>query len=129
MSSTYTILCLNHDPAITVMVEDLDSSQAIARATDPGDYEQMADHAKCDLLVARYSGGLVELGCPGGEVHTVYKIPGYHHMPQWAEAGWLRLLRLAHERGDDVSRLRLPQCWTRERVMRLGHLLGFGEGA
>lgn len=122
MSSDYHVLCLSHDPAIIVTTDGLEfhsPHDALAAAAEPARHERLADHVGCDLLVGRYSAPLIEAACPGGK-----GCPRSHRSGDWIAAGWLRLLHAAYTRGDDVTGLRLPLCWTRDRVLRLGPELG-----
>lgn len=135
MSSAYHILCLSHDPAICLdgdqdytpnALSALAAAAGIAsqdpHAGRPAFVEQLARHAHCDLLVGRYSSPLVDVACPGVRPHCP---TGHRHdSDTWTRAGWLRLLHAAHQRGDDVARLGLPSCWTKQRVLRLGRELG-----
>lgn len=117
MSSRYEVLCLNHDPAIEIFDHDRTRDEAIADAREPGRIE---GHHDCDLLIARYSGALVEIGCPGSRGHN----GGYHSGDEWVDVAWLRLLYIAHAHDIGVGELRIPNCWTRERVLKLWALLG-----
>lgn len=123
MSSSYVIICASHDPAIEITEHVHVSSEVfVVRAYE----RRVPGHERCDLLVGRYSGGLVEIACPGGKPC----VRGYHNWTAdtWTDVGWLRLLWAAHERGDDVDGYRIPHCWTQQRVMRLGPLLGMVHG-
>jgi hypothetical protein len=127
MSSNYSILCVSHDPAIDIYGDD--SSQltgpldAMSAAANPSETAGLESHVDCDLLVARYSGCLIELACPGGENCK----PGYHgpDHDSWTPVGWLRLLHATFSVFDDalLKSLNLPRCWTYQRVRRLGPLL------
>lgn len=126
MSSTYDVLCLSHDPATTA-AEDV---PGVEKASDMAALG-FDNHPGCDLLVARFSGGLVELGCPGmpsppaGNRH-----PGWHRDLIWAEAGLLRVAAAVIETEADghadvlsASLMRMPMCWTLQRLHRLRHVL------
>lgn len=132
MSSTFSFLCLGHDPAIETDrlihgsrdVKDVDTALGLLPA-------QRAEHPRCDLLIARYSGGLVELVCPPsteiGERHSRY----HPHGPERIEARWLRLLWAAcsypaprePELQAAVDAFAVT-CWTWPRISRLGYVLG-----
>jgi hypothetical protein len=125
MSSNYRILCLSHDPAITISTDDGDTDYRNPNdaLTAAANRHNLGDHTNCDLLVGRYSAPLIEAACPGS------KTCGHNqHADTWTDAGWLRLLHAAYTRGDDVSPYRLPRCWTRDRVLRLGAELGIACG-
>lgn len=125
MSSTYHILCLSHDPALTITgVGHNRPDEAEAACRDDTD-----DHARCDLIIARYSGGLIELGCPPSYPPRAgaYRC-GSHGRTQWVEDEWLRLLALAHQSDDvavkTVAGHRGFSCWPWERLRRLRAELG-----
>lgn len=124
MSSDYHVLCASHDPALVITFggEYRSYAEALAAAADPAQDDRLVAHVGCDLLVGRYSTPLIEVACPGGERCK----PGWHRFDsgERTSAGWLRLLHAAHVRGDDVTSMRLPACWTRERVLRLAVQLG-----
>ncbi len=115
MSSTYKLVCLNHDPAIVITDPGRPRDEIAADAIDRRGVE---GHEQCDLLIVGYSGGLTEIGCTGAVSHC------FHRIAIWVDASWLRLLHVAHAHDIGVSQLRLPGCWTRQRVLRLGALLG-----
>ena len=119
MSSNYTIFCLGHDPAIEIMGDISSPNDALVMAAERR-HERLNEHSGCDLLVGRYSGGLVEIGCPG-DPYCHYHGP---NADTWTEAGWLRLLYIAHAHDIGVGELRIPSCWTRERVLKLWAALG-----
>lgn len=122
MSSDYHAICLNHDPAMVVY--DLEWS-------NPGDAEDaiknreahdwLTLHLACDLVIGRWSGGIVELGCPPGSHQGAY-----HARVEWIEVSWLRLLLDAYGTtgmAQAIFGARLPSCWTEQRLVRLGNLL------
>lgn len=114
MSSTYRLLCLNHDPAIYVHDYDRTKDELLDIAREA----RIEGHEHCDLLLAEFSGGLIRIGCPGGA-----GCPG-HRVTFWVEAAWLQLLHIAHAHDIGFDQLRIRSCWTRERVLRLWQLLG-----
>lgn len=122
MSSDYNALCLSHDPAIVMGTDERTWDAALERGR--------LDHPRCDLLVGRWSGGLVELCCPGMPVEQDHKPhSGWHRDPVWTDAGLLRIVALAwsHAALDGVLRAalaRTPMCWTKDRLMRLRPELG-----
>lgn len=120
MSSDYYVLCLSHDPAL-VIDRDYGTPEAALRAASRPDLFE--GHTGCDLLAGRYSAPLIEAACPGTPNCRSHGLA----YDTWTEAGWLRLLHAAYTRGDDVSGYRLPTCWTRDRVLRLGSELGITE--
>ncbi len=131
MSSTFSVLCLGHDPAIETIhaardVRDLDTALSLLPA-------QRVEHPRCDLLIARYSGGLVELICPPStEIGETRHSGTYHpHGPERIEARWLRLLWAAcsyptprePELQAAVDAFAVT-CWAWPRISRLGYVLG-----
>lgn len=122
MSSDYRVICLSHDPAIEVDHDWIDADRALASIRDGLEEE----HPSCDLLVGRWSGGLVEVCCPGMVNGAPSNHSGWHREPKWADAGWLRLAVLA---GLDVVKLaRLYPCWTYDRAHRLRVILDVAKG-
>ena len=51
MSSTYYVLCLSHDPAITVN----DSGYSSPEAAEEAIRDRASGHEACDLMIGRYS--------------------------------------------------------------------------
>jgi hypothetical protein len=124
VSSTYRILCLSHDPALTV-------GEYSAREEAEGAIRDgVEDHPRCDLLIGRYSYPLVEVGCPrsigrnreGPNRHTV------HGATQWVDVVWLRLLAAVQQSGIEpmqaLTREAHLSCWSPERLRRLRDELG-----
>lgn len=122
MSSDYEAFCLSHDPALGM-------ERGRSTAEDAVEYGRLS-HPKCDLLIGRYSGALVEVGCPSSPMgENDVRHPGYHpHHIVWVEAGWLRLALAALDGQDgaaevsaldravaEVTRL----CWRPQRIARL----------
>jgi hypothetical protein len=132
VSSTYSIFCLSHDPVIEADDDVPSRDEAITWAS-----EGFGHHPTCDLLVARYSGGLIELGCPAmgslpgeGDKPRLRFHPGWHRDTVWAEAGLLRVAAAVIETEADghadlltKALKRMPMCWTVERLHRLRYLL------
>lgn len=132
MSSTYRVLCVSHDPAMVLEFEqDGPDARAAAeaRAADPVSYEVTRAHAACDLLIGRWSGSLVEVGCPSGrDVVAASHYPEHPHTSRWVEVEWLRLLHFAMESSSD-RRLydavtKLPGCWSWTRLSRMRFEMG-----
>lgn len=120
VSSDYYVLCLSHDPALVIDRDYGNPDAALRAAADPAKFD---GHNTCDLLVGRYSAPLIEAACPGGP-HCTSHGP---HADTWTDAGWLRLLHAAYTADSDISAHRLPRCWTKQRVLRLGTELGITE--
>lgn len=126
MSSLYRVLCLSHDPAIRIDWEWSSPNDAIAAAADPRSCDAVADHADCDLLVGRWSGSLVEIGCPPRDISTVRC---GHRREAWIDVEWLRLLAAALDSEDPALQkavegvVRPYRCWTRQRIQRLRSVL------
>lgn len=124
MSSEYRVICMSHDPAFEVDHDWPDPEKALASIRD----RRHDDHPSCDLVVGRWSGGPVELCCPGSPpgpgstVDTRRHHHGWHRDPLWTDAGWLRLL--IHAGADLASRARVYPCWSFERAFRLRNVLG-----
>lgn len=133
MSSTFSFLCLTHDPAIEIDGPEMTSlDAALAYLQGPALPDQLQGHAACDLLIGRYSYPLIEVTCPpsrreGAPRHYPFH-PNQHHT---MEADWLRLLWATWrggQRGDEaedrgIVSAALDQfknsCWTPDRVNRL----------
>ena len=123
MSSHYVLFCMSHDPPIVFGGasdwRDWNSPEpALAAMADRTVYP-MRDHPDCALLVGRYSGALIEVGCPpqkhpGGTWHP--------HSAEWVDAEWLRLLAVSTP--EQLTTAQWPQrCWTRDLAWRLRYLL------
>lgn len=124
MSSTYRLLCVSHDPALTF--GEYDSPEQAETAIREG----VGDHPRCDLLIGRYSYPLIEVGCPStaGRGDTVRGVHGVHLTTEWVDAGWLHLLAVVQESGSEsmraLTQTPMMRCWTRERMRRLRDELG-----
>lgn len=122
MSSTYRILCLDHEPALT-----LDRDYQSAPSAEADLVDGIEGHETCDLMIGRYSAPLVELGCP--RWRQGQPSPCHHSGPEWADVEWLRLLALAQQEPEgssihaaaSASGLR---CWSPRRLQRLSAELG-----
>lgn len=126
MSSSYHILCLSHDPALTVTGLGHNRPE-VAEAAVRKDTDS---HAHCDLLIARHSGALMELGCPSTHParEGAYRC-GTHSGTEWVDVEWLRLLAAAYQSDDQalrgVTAERGFRCWPWERLRLLREELGF----
>lgn len=127
MSSTYGLICLNHEPAIEFGDREsvYDPEPMIAAAKYPADHEAASGHERCDLVVARYSYPIVEILCPGkGERALGCR---WHDKPVGISDDHMRLLIAAYQSSDVPDWVTEPfssRCWKRDRVLRLGPLLG-----
>lgn len=134
MSSRFSYLCLSHDPAIEAeLYDEAHRSEvrdlALALQLLPA---QRTHHPTCDLVLARYSGGLIELICPpSSEAGNPNHGPYHPNRETKADARWLRLLWAActyptprepvlQQAVDSFA----TTCWSWGRVARLGHVLG-----
>ncbi len=123
MSSKFRILCLSHDPAFEVGITFEAAEHAVGAVRSPAQYDSIARHGACDLLIGEYSYSLVEVCCTGrGCVRA-------HNQPQWLGVKWLRLLAAAFGVEDPAVQsavegvLSSPGCWTKRRVERLRDML------
>ena len=130
MSSTYGLICLNHDPGIEIGDHTIEyqPETMLAVAKDPAGRD-WGEHARCDLVVAAYSYPIVRVGCPGKTVNGAGC--RWHEQPMWIERDLLRLLISAYQAGDAVpdwaTEPYSSRCWSRERVLRLGPVLGLAD--
>jgi len=125
VSSTFHIACLSHDPACQVTDLGYDSSGEAEARIRSG----IEGHPNCDLLIIRWSGGPVEIGCPGHERRATTRPPANwcwcripHSHTKWASTTWLRVLahaRLAHALPEKLAPHSDLSCWTEQRVWRL----------
>jgi hypothetical protein len=122
VSSTYSVLCLSHNPSITAAY-DCGSPERAAQAIAEG----IDGHEHCDLLIGRYSYPLVEAGCPDSREQPA-KLRCVHGGIQWVRAEWLRLLDAAYRSPDeavkDAAKVFESRCWSPERLSRLREELG-----
>lgn len=126
MSSTYRAICLSHDPAIVLEDAEYHGSHGREWAEEADLSETVSGHEHCDLAVGRWSGALVELGCPERSHQNLR-----HRGARWLDAEWLQLLLAASAAAPDpalkaaVERAnRLAGCWSHERLDRLRFELG-----
>lgn len=129
MSSTYRVLCLNHDPAIRIDCDWSNGPEAVDAASNPDRHEALEDHVGCDLLVGRWSGGLCEVGCPP-QHNPLGSGSCSHAGPNWVSVDWLRLFAAAlsalpnPELEKALAVFRRPyRCWAPSRVERLRSVL------
>ncbi|MFD9903908.1 hypothetical protein [Streptomyces sp. NPDC059063] len=122
MSSTYYILCLSHDPAITVDDDYNGPEEAEAAVRD-----RPNGHESCDLMIGRYSYPLVELGCPASRDQPARR-SCCHARTKWTDKDWLLLLAAAYQSDDPVVQQAIKEgyhgCLPWERLRRLRGELG-----
>lgn len=123
MSSTYSVLCLSHDPAITVHDPGYNRPEQAEAAIRDG----VNGHEHCDLMIGRYSYPLVELGCPASRDQPV-KLRCTHGGTSWTDSEWLRLLAAAYQSTDpamgEAIKAGYHGCLPWERLRRLRVELG-----
>jgi hypothetical protein len=113
MSSVYRYICLSHDPSI--IIENIEYSDFDTTTGAILNKTKIHNHATCDLIVGRWSGGLVELVCPSCNYHgSSYQ--------KWVSKDWVLLLKRSIDKQVEVPR-GLYRCWTAERVERMATLL------
>ncbi|PRY35365.1 hypothetical protein [Umezawaea tangerina] len=120
MSSAFDLVCLSHDPGISVrMITD----SAEVRTLD-GAHEWMrsrTQHEACDVVIVRVSGGPVEVICPpsGCSAHSNSVVR--------VDVPWLRLLWAAQQCDKNTPAGRAAEqaasCWSTTRLHRLRHEL------
>ena len=123
MSSTYYVLCLSHDPAITVN----DSGYSSPEAAEEAIRDRASGHEACDLMIGRYSYPLVELGCPTSKDQPAALRSGVlsccHGGAVWVRKEWLLLLAAAYQSDDPAMRAAVKAgshwCLPWERLKRL----------
>jgi len=128
VSSTFHIACLSHDPACQVTDLGYDSAGEAEARIRSG----IEGHPNCDLLIIRWSGGPVEIGCPGHDRRATTRPPANwcripHSHTKWVRTTWLRVL--AHARLGGGLPEKVPNdsdvsCWTEQRVWRLREEIG-----
>jgi len=135
MSDDFQVFCCSHDPAVPVG-DDVgrDEIEPLIRSL-----RKQSAHETCDLLVGRYSGALVEIGCPcniglpaGSPGHKFGGGgPGYHRDMEWVDQRWLALAAtLLDDTGaiipgvsESASLKATRSCWTPQRIHRLRFIL------
>ncbi|NUS26083.1 MAG: hypothetical protein HOV92_17925 [Streptomyces sp.] len=119
MSSTYYILCLSHDPAITVNDPGYNRPEEAEEAIR----DRPSGHEHCDLMIGRYSYPLVELGCPASRDQPRHLHPGVHGSTKWVDKDWLLLLAAAYQSTDPTMREAIKaghhHCLPWDRLRRL----------
>jgi len=131
VSSTYYILCMNHNPAMVAGEFSTsrcnDAVASLKNLDETG--SQFEQHPHCDLIISRVSGAPVEFGC----VARTQKQRIYHSEVHWVEADWLRLLYHTQKTLPDdefLQSLRSKhdlKCWTPERLHNLRFELGMED--
>jgi hypothetical protein len=122
MSSMYRLICLSHDPGLTLDTEWHSGANGRAAAEadlrHPGEsaHEEVRQHARCDLIIGRYSCPLVEVGY----------LP-YNTNVHWIDSAWVRPLAMLA--ATEPTDLRLPGGWTWPRLLRLHGELGIDSAA
>ena len=123
MSSTYYVLCLSHDPAITVNDPGYNRPEDAEEAIR----DRPTGHEHCDLMIGRYSYPLVELGCPPSRDQPT-QLGCTHGGTTWTDAKWLRLLAAAYQTADPAVQKTVGDgrhwCLPWERLRRLRVELG-----
>lgn len=128
MSSTYYVLCLSHDPAITVN----DPGYNRAEEAEAAVRDRPSGHEGCDLMIGRFSYPLVELGCPRSADQPESLRPSvlrcYHGGTMWTGKEWLLLLAAAYQSDDPTVREAVKagnhSCLPWDRLRRLRVELG-----
>ena len=127
MSSRYNWVCLTHDPAIEIERPEYQKFDEITGAIL--NRNKPEDHTKCDLIVGRWSGGMVEAVCPECQYHST-------RYQKWVGLDWLRLLyrvwsfntptlggHVHPQLGISIPNS-LTQCWHFDRLDKLFSMLG-----
>lgn len=131
MSSSFRPICLNHDPAILIGVDGFPDYDNVAEALAAG----WAEHPRCLVIIGQWSGGLVELICPGSERnspaeglrHRQSQHPAVHLYDREVEPVWLRYLAMS---GEIVrSAAGSTGCWTYDTAVKLKPILCIATGA
>jgi hypothetical protein len=122
VSSDYRLVCLSHNPGLGIGTEYVSPDEAVSALGT-----MLPDHGDCDVVLGRWSGALVELGCLGG------RRPGhgslYHVVVLWTRAEWLALALAVVQNGshpESVVRVlerATRDCWTVDRLTRMRNLL------
>ncbi|MFJ8727787.1 hypothetical protein [Streptomyces sp. NPDC093269] len=118
MSSTYRILCLSHDPALTIDTPDYNRPEQAEEAIRAG----IDGHTTCDLAIGRYSYPLVDLGCPASRDQPA-QLRCHHGSTIWTDKDWLLLLAAAYQSDDPTMQQAIKaghhDCLPWERLQRL----------
>jgi hypothetical protein len=93
VSSTYRVICFGHTtPLILDDTESSDVGTALAKAETP---RAKRHHPDCDLLIGRWSGALIALGCPPMPAPFARQLAmpcrSSHSSVEWIDDEWLRL--------------------------------------
>lgn len=126
MSSTYSPICLSHDPGI-ILGPDLTYDEANGLSSR----DRLDGHESCDIVIGRFSYPLVEVACLGDQLRWPIGCKGHHGVPQWIDRDWLRLLFAATTPPNavhpEVLRPLVRGCWPLDRLYRLRAELGLPE--
>lgn len=123
MSSSYRPICLSHDPGLVIDREIRRDAVDSFNSRDG-----LEGHGSCDIVIGRWSGGLVELACPGMQLPGPTGCTHRHSSIEWIEADWLRLLHAARPVVDSGLLARSTfRCWPPERLNRLREDLGLAN--
>lgn len=119
MSSTYSALCLAHDPAFYIGPDFTYDEANNLRSRD-----RLGEHQRCDIVIGRTSGALVELACLGRQLPGPTGCKGYHSGIEWVDVDWLRLLAVAAPLvPDSIHKPLTTRCWPLDRLNRLRNAL------
>jgi hypothetical protein len=121
VSSSYSALCLAHNPALYIG-PDLTCDEADHLTSR----ERLGDHQQCDIIIGRCSGALIELGCPGVQLPGPSACRVHHRGVEWTRVEWLRLLAVAAPLvpASVHERITARGCWPLDRLARLSLELG-----
>jgi hypothetical protein len=124
MSRNYSVICMNHTPALRISDHEWYARDLVAGAVRDRELAngQLADHKACRLIIAEYSGGLIGFG----------QVTANAPHGTWIDIEWARLLYAAHLSGDGAVAAALESMpmygrdWTYERLHALRDWLGGG---
>jgi hypothetical protein len=123
VSSTYSAICLSHDPAL-IIGPDLTYDEA-SRLDSRG---RLDGHQHCDIAIGRFSYPLIEVGCLGRQLPGPSGCRKQHGGIEWIDSNWLRLLHTARPHvGPELLRRHTFGCWPAERLDRLRQELGLAD--
>jgi hypothetical protein len=120
VSSTYRILCLNHDPALVLRDAEYNSADDAVAAISEG----VDGHPGCDLIAGAYCHPLITVYCPATRERPANRAC-FHRLTTQTDTVWLRLLAAAHQSTDPAVQTLaaarpLPDpCWPWNRLQRL----------